>query len=142
MLPRGSPVRSSAAWRRSRTRSARPARVTWSLSRSITAWEKSVAQVSSTRAGDVREQESGADAEFEDALGRPAQDAFHGGVAPVPHLVERDRLAGEGAVPAGEVLTESVSVVVGVGLVVDLLPLQPVRRRRRRAAGRGVSGTT
>ncbi|WP_345524317.1 hypothetical protein [Streptomyces echinatus] len=67
--PRGSPARSSAAWRRSRTRSAQagPGHL---VAEPV---DHGLGEVGGPvllhPGGDVREKESGADAQFEDASG-------------------------------------------------------------------------
>ncbi|CAM5663228.1 hypothetical protein KAURM247S_08244 [Kitasatospora aureofaciens] len=75
---------------------------------------------------DLREQQAGADADLQHPAGAQGQDAVDGGVAPLPHLLDGDRVAVVTAVPAHEVTAEG-GFPGGDGQgVVDVPPLADV----------------
>src|SRR3954468_14744531 len=65
---------------------------------------------------DPRQQESAANADFQDTPRVPRHDPIHRPLPPLVHLVERDRLAVIAAVPAGETLAEG-SIAKAVALI-------------------------
>lgn len=69
------------------------------------------------------EQQAGADADLQHVARLQCEDPADGGGLPFAHLGQRDRCAGVGAVPAGEVRAEPDGVLVPVQRLVRRLPV-------------------